>query len=281
MTGRSAGPARRTLRIAALVLWLAPAFFAVRADERIAPAGGGGFDLELRQFDATDVFLPDQYGTSTLPGSELRYSMLRLTGTQGLGHDLSIEYDLRAAHIEKIHDSHGQRLVQSAAGLQDQEIGLNLGLRQRRTLADSISLNVIIPTGQIHTVPSLGVGHTAIEPDYQIGVAHGGLQVSLEAGPRVFVDGGAAQMRAELDTMLAVSRRLELGILVFYVRTLTLHKPLPLADSAELYNVLRPGLRLKYRVSRHFKPFIEYERDVAGQAIHAGQRLTVGVSYEY
>lgn len=277
----NAATQRRTLRWIVLSLCLLPVPIAAYADSWVPAAGSGSLDLEVRQYDATDVFLPGEYGTSTLPGSELRYTMLRLTGVHGLGHRLSVEYDLRAGHAQKIRIKHGRRIIDSATGIEDQEIGLNLALSQSRTFADSIVLNVVVPTGSVSSTPALGVGRTAIEPDFQAGVAHGPWRASVKAGSRVFLDGGAAQMRLELDGAVEISRRIEIGAVLFYVRTVALRNPLPAADNAERYDLLRPGVRLKYRLSRRFKPFVEYEQDLAGQGIHAGRRVTVGFSYDY
>lgn len=281
MSGTRATVARRVVRLGMLVLSYWALTVVAHADPWVPPPANGSVDFTIRQLDATRVFLPDQYGTTTLPGSELRYTMLRITGVHGLASRLSIEYDLRAARVEKIRVHHGRRIVDAVTGAQDQEVGLNFALTQRPDFADSIMLNVVAAAGSVSSVPALGVGHTAVEPDVQIGFAGRWWRASLKAGSRVFVDGGAAQMRAELDTDIRLTRRLELGAAIFYVRTIRLRSSLPPTDAAERYNILRPGLRLKYRLSRHFKPFVEYEQDVAGQAIHAGRRVTVGVTYAY
>lgn len=252
-----------------------------QADPWIPAAGDGRVEPMVRFFDATQAFSPTAFGTATLPSSEERYSMYRITGTQGLGGRLSIEYDLRAANFEKIRYKRGARVVQSASGLEDQEIGLNLGLHQRRDFADSIELNVIAPTGAASGSPQLGAGHAALEPDYQIGIARGRLLVTAMAGARVFVDGAAAQLRTDIDVGLHVTPRIELAGTVFFVRTIVRHEPLPLTDAAERYDVLRPGVRIRYRVNRHFKPYLEYEKDVAGKGIHAGRRITLGFTVEY
>lgn len=267
-------------RMAAAALILTPVA-PVFADPWIPAAGAGSVGFAIRQFDATQAFLPGQYGTSTVPASELRYSMLRITGEHGLGHGLSIEYDLRAAHVQKIRTRHGRRLLESSVGVEDQEVGLNIGLTRGRRFADSMTLNVVVATGSATSHPALGTGHAAVEPDFQAGLAGSRWRISLKTGPRVFVDGGAAQMRAELEAGVRISRRIELGGVLFYVRTLAMRHPLPATDSAERYDLLRPGLRLEYRISERFKPFIEYEQDVAGQAIHAGRRISAGVSYAY
>ncbi len=270
---------RRLGRLAGLAL--CARMGVAHADPWVPAAGNGAVDFALRQYDATRVFLPGQYGTATLPGSELRYTMLRITGVQGLGARLSLEYDLRAARVQKIRVHHHVRSVASATGVEDQEIGVNLALVQRARFADSIALNVVAASGSIRSNPALGVGHTALEPDFQIGMAGRRWRVALKSGPRIFLDGGVAQLRAEVDAETRVTGRIELGVEVFYVRTLTLRSPLPVQDRSERYDLLRPGIRLKYRVSAHLKPFIEYEQDVAGEGIHAGQRVTLGVTYAY
>ncbi|MDA8350958.1 MAG: hypothetical protein M0038_19565 [Pseudomonadota bacterium] len=270
---------RRLGRLGVLVLGCR--MIAAQADPWVPSAGNGAFDFALRQYDATQVFLPGQFGTATLPGSELRYTMLRITGVQGLGARLSLEYDLRAARVEKIRVHHHLRTVASATGVQDQEVGLNLALAQDAHFADSITLNVVAATGSTRSIPALGVGHTALEPDFQIGVSGTSWRVALKSGPRIFLDGGVAQWRAEVDGGVRLSRRLELGAEIFYVRTMKLRTPLPVQDLAEQYDLLRPGIRLKYRVTAHLKPFIEYEQDVAGEGIHAGRRISLGVTYAY
>lgn len=253
----------------------------VHADAWSQPAGRGSIDLMLRQFDAARVFLPDQFGPTTLPGSELRYTMVRLAGVHGLGARLSVQYDLRAARIEKVRTHHGVRTVTSSTGLQDQQIGLTYALTQRADFADSVAVNVIAATGSVSAAPSLGVGHTAVEADLLMGLAGRRWRISLMAGSRIFLDGAAAQMRVEFDASTRLSRRVELGVILFYVRTLALKSPLRSVDRSERYDLFRPGVRFKYRVTSRFKPFVEYEQAVAGRDIHAGRRVTVGVTYSY
>jgi hypothetical protein len=274
-------PRRGVRRAVAAALMLASLPPLAGADPWVPSAGTGTTDFTLRQYDATQSFLPNQFGTATLPGSEQRYTMLRITGEHGLGGGLSIEYDLRAARVEKVRTHHGQSISQSASGLEDQEVGLNLALTQRPDFADSITLNVVAAAGSASSIPALGVGHTAIEPDLQLGFRGSRWRLELRTGPRVFVDGGAAQMRAELDSSVRLSSRIDLGLILFYSRTVSLRHPLPLTDSAERYDLLRPGVSLKYRINRHLKPFVEYEQYVAGQGIHAGRRITVGVQFAY
>jgi hypothetical protein len=252
-----------------------------RADPWIAPAGDGSVEPMIRLFDATREFPPSGFGTATQPSSEERYWMYRITGTQGIGGRLSIEYDLRAARVEKIRYRHGARVVESVSGPQDQEVGLNLGLRQRPDFADSIELNVIAPTGTATGSPQLGAGHAALEPDYQLGFVRGPFLATVRTGARIFVDGAAAQLRADIDIGFHVSRRVEVAGTLFFVRTVVRNAPLPPADAGERYDLLRPGLRIRYRVSRRFKPYLEYEDDLAGKAIHAGRRITIGFTVDY
>ena len=207
--------------------------------------------------------------------------MYRILGTQGIGGRWSIEYDLRAARAEKIRYKHGARLTESASGLEDQEVGLNFGLRQRQTFADSIELNIIAPTGRATGSPQLGAGHAALEPDYQLGIARGPLLATVKTGARVFVDGAAAQLRTDIEVGFHVSPRIELAGTLFFVRTLVRSSPLPPADAGERYDLLRPGVKLRYRASRLFKPYLEYEHEIAGKGIHAGSRITVGFTVDY
>lgn len=272
---------RRSARRIAVALTCGLGAVLAHADAQVPSPGSGSIKFMLRQFDATKVFLPNEYSTATAPGSELRYTMLRMTGTQGLIGPLALQYDLRAARIQKIRTHHGERTVTSSTGLQDQEIGLAYGLTRRPGIPNAVTLSVITATGSVNTAPNLGVGHTAIEPDYQIGLADPRWRTTLTVGTRIFLDGATAQMRAELDASARLSRRLELGFVLFYVRTLVFSSTLSPTDRSERYNLLRPGVRLKYRISARLKPFIEFEQDVAGQAIHAGRRITVGVSYAY
>ena len=273
--------ARGRLGCLGMLLLSCRAFGLAHADAWVPPAGSGSVDAALRQYDATRVFLPGQFSTTTLPGSELRYTMLRITGVHGLGGRLSLEYDLRAARVEKIRVHHGQRVVDRSSGIQDQEIGLNFALTERADFADSITLNVVAATGSTYSVPALGVGQTALEPDFQVGFASSRWRISLKTGPRIFLDGAATQLRAQVDADVRLTRRIELGAELFYTRTMRLRSPLPPQDSAERYDLLRPGIRLKFRVTPHLKPFIEYEQYVAGQAVHAGRRITLGVTYAY
>lgn len=252
-----------------------------RADPWIPPPADGSVEPMVRFFDATREFSPSSFGTSTQPSSEERYVMYRIIGTHGIGGRLSIEYDLRAAHAEKIRYRNGTRLEQSITGPEDQEIGLNLGLRQRQSFADSIELNVIAPTGRVSGSPQLGAGHTALEPDYQIGIARGPVIATVKTGARVFLDGAAAQLRTDVDVGFHVTPRIEVAGTLFFVRTIVRTSPLPPADAAEQYDLLRPGVKIRYRVSHLFKPYFEYEDEVAGKGIHAGSRFTIGFAVDY
>lgn len=281
MITRGRRPLLRNARAVCATLAVLAASPLAHADPWIPASGDGSFEPMVRQYDATSSFPATGFSTSTHPSSEQRYTMYRITGTQGIGHGLSIEYDLRAAHADKIRYKHHTRLDQSASGAEDQVVGLNFGLRQHRSFADSIALNVVAPTGRVTSTPALGTGQTAIEPDYQLGLAGGRVFATMEVGSRVFLDGAAAQMRADLDVGLRLSHRLEVAGTLFLARTIVRRSPLPTVDAGEQYNVLRPGIRLKYRVTRHFRPFVGYENDFAGKAIHAGHRITIGFKVDY
>ncbi|MDE2397785.1 MAG: transporter [Burkholderiales bacterium] len=275
------GSRRRRGRLGLLGLSCASLTLGAHAAPWVPDAGSGSTRLMLRHYDATRAFLPGQYGTSSQPGSEQRYSQLRVTGRHGLGHGLALEYDLRGARAEKIRTRHAKITRSSATGVEDQEVGLNLALTQRPEFADSVSLNLVVATGSATTVPALGVGHNALEPDFQAGWAGARWRVSAQAGARVFFDSGVTQMRADLDLGLRLAPRWQLGASLFYVRTVGGRSPLPPTDSGERYDLLRPGIRLEYRATPQLRPYVEYEQDLAGQGQHAGRRFTLGLSHAY
>ncbi len=250
---------------------------AALADPWIPPAGSGIAKAEVRLYTADRHFPHSHFGTSTTPASKLSLTQFRLTGATGLGHDLSLEYDLRVASTRLSHLG----AAHTSTGPQDQEIGLNYGLTQTPAFADSLTFNLIAPTGAAKPPPALGTGRWAVEPDAQFGLRQGPLSATLIAGPRVFLDGGATQLRAELDLFASATPRIALTGTVFFVNTLQRQRLLPPADQGEIYNLLRLGIGAQYRLTATLRPFIEYEADIAGKSIHAGQRITIGVAFRY
>ncbi len=279
----TAGTARRPAAVAraGMATALCLASLRVTADPWIPDAGAGYLEAMARQYVATRAFPPTSFSTATTAASEQRDLMYRATGVHGIGNGLSIEYDLRAGHLEKYRIKHGTAVVNSASGQEDQEVGLNYGLRQRARFADSIAFNYVVPTGSTHSIPALGTGQAAVEPDYQLGVDWRRMTATLKVGPRMFIDGGAAQMRLDMGVGVELLHRMEITGTLFVVRTVHLRSPLTAAEAAENYDLLRPGVKLKYRLNAHFRPFLAYERDVAGKAIHAGRRVSAGLAYEY
>ncbi len=283
----AAGKAARTSRLlpcaCALVLF-AVSTRPAHADPWIPAAGHGVIDPMLRYFSANRAFSPTHFGSTTYPSSQQRETQLRITGSQGIGHGLSIEYDLRGGTVQDTRHHAGQPVVSRASGLEDQVIGLNYGLHQTQSFADSITLKAVFPTGSTSQSPALGSGKAAIEPDYQVGIARGAMFATLVAGPRVFLDGGAVQLRSSLSLGYRVAPRLRVSGSVFYVRTLQRQQVVALADRGEIYNLLRVGVKLEYLPSgrlRQWRPFIGYEDSLAGKGIHAGRRIVLGLAVHY
>lgn len=254
-----------------------------RADPWIPAKGHGVVKPMLRYFSANKAFSSSQFGSTTYPSSQQRETQFRVTGTQGIGGRLSIQYDLRGGASQKTRHHAGQTITNRSSGLEDQEIGLNYGLRQSASFADSIALNVVIPTGSTTRVPALGAGKAAIEPDYQVGTSHGPMFATLLVGPRIFVGGGAIQLRTSVSLGYRLTPRLRLGGTLFYVRTI--HRQQAITTyPGEIYNLLRLGVRLEYRPQgnfRQWRPFLAYEDSVAGQGIHAGKRIVLGLAVHY
>lgn len=243
------------------------------ADPWIPAAGHGYIDPMLRYYSASRAFPGNSFGTGTVPASKQKYWQFRVTGSEGLGHRLSIEYDLRAARVS---DTRHHRTT-TATGLQDQEVGLNYGLVQSKSFADAVTLNFVVPTGSALAKVPLSTGRSAIEPDFQAGWAGDGWFTTLELGPRIFTNGVATQFRFDGNVGIRLSQSFELTGETFLVRTYHSSRVLAPADNAELYNLLRVGVKLQYRLARNFRPYLGYEDFLAGKGIHAGYRVTVGV----
>lgn len=267
--------------IAAMTLATSLISGATLADPWIPAAGDGVAKPMIRSFRADDVFSPGSFGTGAQPGSSQELTQFRVTGTQGLGHRFSLEYDLRAGWLRSSRVRHNQPVTASHSGLQDQEIGLNYGLAQRPNFAVSVTFNVIAPVGATNPPPALGSGVWAVEPDYQVGLVRGPVALTLQAGPRIFLDGGAAQLRANLDISIRPRPRLALTGSAFFVRTIQQGRVVPVVDQGEIYNLLRLGVGAEYQLTSRFRPFVAYQVDVAGKAIHAGRRIVFGVAIHY
>ncbi len=261
---------------AASILACAPS----EADPWIPAAGHGTFDAMLRYHTAGQSFSATSFGTATRPSSRQHLLQLRLTGSHGIGSRLAVEYDLRAARksVEHTHATY------SATGWQDQLIGLNYGLRQTRSFADSFSIDLVFPTGSATANPALSTGQAAVEPDYQVGIAGRRWNATLRVGPRIFVDGRAMQLRADATFGVRITPRLTLEGRLFLVRTVHRSGMVPAADGGELYDLFRPGLKLEYHPRgqfRNWRPFIGYDDYLAGKRMHAGHRLMIGVTLHY
>jgi len=229
------------------------------------------------------------FTTNTIPGTA-KYSetQVKVTGEHGLGKGWALQYDLRAAEDNKTKTKKHIKTTETAFGVQDQEIGLLRGLRQGESFADALALNVVLATGSSSSSPALGVGHTAIEPDYQFGVKHQfGPRLaygSFSIGPRIFLNSGVTQVRATADIGTKLFRNLAVFGTLFLSRTYgTDHATSSLQNpnAAEDYNLIRGGIGLRLTLTKKLRPMIEYESDLAGQSIHAGSRIVVGFSWHY
>lgn len=250
------------------------------ADPWIPAAGDGTFETMLRYYTADQSFSATSFGAGTHTASKERRLQLRLTGTHGIGSGLAVEYDLRAARVSVTH----HQVTYRDKGLQDQLIGLNYGLRQTPEFADSVTVDMVFPTGSATHTPALSTGQSAVEPDYQVGITRSGWVATLRVGPRIFLDGEAVQLRADATLGVRVTPRLTLEGRMFLVRTVHRSGTVPAADSGELYNLLRPGLKLEYHPRgrfRNWRPFIGYDDYLAGKGMHAGYRILVGFALRY
>ena len=248
-----------------------------QADPWIPAAGHGAAKPAVRLFSGDTSFPSTGFTTSTVPASKQSITQLRLTGITGLGDGLALTYDLRWGNIQT--SRHGQSA--SSSGLQDEEIGLAYGLTQTAFFADALTLNVVLPAGQTKPAPAQGTGRWALEPDFEAGLHYHRVSATLLAGPRVFLDGKAVQLRTELDLSARATPRLTFMGSVFFVDTPQSARSLPPGAQGEIYNLLRLGVGVEYRLTRCFRPFFMYETNVAGKGIHAGNRFDFGIAVKY
>ncbi len=252
-----------------------------RADPWIPAAGDGVVKPMVRLFHGNQAFPAGGFTTGTVRGSSESSTQYRITGVQGIGHDLSIEYDLRGGRVRSFADRHHRPVASVSSGLQDEEIGLNYGLTQTPRFADSVTLNVIVPAGRTKPAPALGTGRWSVEPDFQAGISRPWGSLTMVTGARVFLDGAATQLRATIDLSLHLTRRLALTGEVFAVKTIRQASTIPPGAQGELYNLVRPAVGLTWRLTKTVRPFLLYEVNVAGEGIHAGSRVELGVAVHY
>lgn len=259
------------------------------ADPWIPAAGSGKIKSVLRVYRSDRVFSTTHFGRATDPStSTLASTQLKVTGNYGLGHRWALQYDLSAAQNRKTKTKKGVTTDSSSAGLKDEVIGIARGLRQGDRFADAVAFNIVLPTGSASSTPRLGVGHTAIEPDYMFGVKHnfGPRQASLSLmlGPRFFFNGHVTQWRMTGEAATALRPHVDIFGTVFYARTFGSSNNISDSqnpDAAEEYNLLRAGVGLRFSLAKNIKPLIEYETDLAGKNIHAGHRWVLGMSWRY
>lgn len=251
------------------------------ANPWIPARGDGVVKPMVRMFSGNTAYPASSFTTSTIPASSESATQLRVTGVAGLGGGFSLEYDLRAGRQQVDRIRHHQSISNTASGLEDQEIGINYGLTQSKDFADSLTVNAVIPTGSSTSVPALGTGHFAIEPDYQVGIARGRFAATMAVGARVFTDSGVTQFRGTFYASARVLPRISLFGTAFASRTMQSASGLPLTDQSEVYNIVRLGGGAEYRFTPALRPFIKYEQTIAGQAVHAGGRIALGVAIRY
>jgi hypothetical protein len=254
-----------------------------RAGAWIPVSGSGEAEIMLRGSFADRSFPADSFSSTTHASSTEHKVQLRIRGEHGLGNGFSLEYDLRYGFLYRSKLKKHQLLVDTNDGLQDQRIGISYALTRKADFADAIGMSVVIPGSSAAKIPGLDSGHWALEPVYCIGFKPGfwHLTANLDAGSRIFTDGGVAQFRTHLELGAPVLHHLRLAGKLLFVRSARLAGFDYQRDHGELYNVLRAGVEAKYRVAAGIEPFLAYEYYLAGMGGHAHQRLAIGVKLKY
>ncbi len=249
----------------------------------ILPAGTGVVEPMIRYSFGDQSFPAQPFSFATHPSSNEQETQLRLLGEHGLGDGFSLEYDLRYAFRRRSEVKNGIDVVSTNSGLQEQRIALNYGLTQDTDLADSVGLGLIIPGSPLSERLPLDSGQWAVEPVYGLGFKPGfwNLTARMGVASRIFLDGGAAQFRTQLEVGTPIFDGVHLAGKLFFVRTARMGGFDVLHDRGEIYNLLRVGAEAKFRLTDSIEPVLAYEDGIAGTGGHSEQRLTLGVKLCY
>lgn len=248
------------------------------------PAVGTGRVTSMFRYSYADQSFPaDSFSRKTHPSTKERKSQIRVTGEHGLGNGFSLDYDLRYGFLSHSKTKKGTTTVSTKDGFQDQRVGINYGLRQQKNFADAIGLGIVVPGSSGGSQPALDSGQWALEPVYRLGFKPGfaGLTVNVDLGTRTFLDGGVTQFRTQVALTTPISPRVHLIGKMFFVRTARMVNYDSTRDRGELYNLLRLGIGVRYRLTSKIEPVLIYESDIAGMSRHSDSRFTVGVKLKY
>jgi len=245
--------------------------------------GHGYIEPMMRFSTASRSFPAGSFSTATAQSSNEHADQFRIVGEHGMGRRFSLDYDLRYANDTRSKTKHGVTTSTDGSGLEDGRIGLDYGVLQTKRLAEAAGLGVVFPGTSIDAASALSSGRWAVEPVYRLGFKPGfwNLTATLDVASRVFLDGGAAQFRANLEGSAPVFHRLNLIGKTFLVRSVRMSGYNEVRDRNELYNLLRLGVGARFLLTKHMKPIILYETDIAGMSQHAGQRITIGMKITY
>ncbi len=255
------------------------------AGQQIPDAGKGKVKVETRFYRASAVFPATSFGTGRLPSKKLvSGSLTKIVGNYGLGGKWALLYHLRFAYLDKTKKS----AAFTAFGFQDQTIGIERGLRQEERFSDALDLKFVLPTGSTSSVPQLGTGHFAIEPDYELGftqnIGKRFVYGDFSIGPRVFTNSGLTQLQTSAEVGGRFFRKVNVFGTFFLARTLGgragLGQP-AVPNASEFYDLLRAGGGVEFAGWKSLRPTIAYQRDVAGQGIYAGSRLVFGFTIHF
>jgi hypothetical protein len=241
------------------------------ADPRLPKPHHAKTKIQLRWSSGASAFSATSYGTATAPASSEHETLLRGLGTYALSDRWGIEYDLRAATLVKTR--HG--VAQSATGLEDQLIGVERAFARGSTFADAVAINVLFPTGSTSSAPPLGQGAFAIQPGFEFELRGRGPRAAYftaTAADRLYSAGFGSQWRATAELGAPLGAGIETAALLSYYHSANLAARGPAG-----YDELRAGIDLRARLSNSVRPFVRYERDLAGRNIHDVTRFSLGL----
>lgn len=250
--------------------------------QKLPSAGSGKVKIQTRFYRAGSVFSPTSFGTGKVASrSTVSGRLTKINGEYGLNNNWALLIHARFASLDKTK----KRKTSSAFGFQDQVIGLERGFRQEAAFTDAVDFKVVIPTGSTKSIPQLGTGHWAIEPDYGFAFTHHFRKRFVYAnswvGTRIFPDSGATQLRITSESGGRAFSKVNAFGTLFLSRTLEGEDPAAtggIPDATELYDLLRVGGGVEFAEWKSIRPMFAYQTDVAGQGIHAGSRIVFGMT---
>lgn len=252
---------------------LAASITAAAANPFVPARGSGSATVLMRLHDANHRFKKDSYGAlRSTASSEYSVQQLEFRGYRGLGQKWEFAYALRAGEASRSSNFGSDTLI----GLGDQQISLLHGLASMRQFASAVGFSLVVPTAARNATVNLGRGIFAMGPLFQVGWrgrhAHRGYAyLSLR---ELYYSQNAGH---EFRTSAVFGKRLSRWLTCTY--SVSYRIASGSIDSGR--SLFRNSVGLRFSTGNPWKPFVEYQADLAGRDTRQGYGLRLGLSRRY